>query len=93
MNYENKVVIVTGGEAGIGKSIVNKLKSLFASVISIDIHAEEGKDEQGIDHMACDISNKEQVEYTIQKIIDKYGKIDVLINNAGVARPQLLMRL
>lgn len=91
MNYENKVVVVTGGEAGIGKAIVNKLKTLSASVISIDVRAEDGVDMQGVDHISCDISNREQVEQAIEKILNKYGKIDVLINNAGVARPQLLV--
>lgn len=91
MDYKNKVVIVTGGEAGIGKAIVSKLNSLSASVVSLDVHAEDEKDEQGIRHMSCDISSKEQVEHTIQRIVEEYGKIDVLINNAGAARPQLLV--
>ncbi|MDO4473941.1 MAG: sorbitol-6-phosphate dehydrogenase subunit [Eubacteriales bacterium] len=90
MDYKDKVALVTGGEAGIGKAIVNKLNSLSASVISMDIHSKEGRDPEGIDHITCDISNKEQVNNAIQKIIDNYGKIDILINNAGVARPQLL---
>ena len=91
MNYKNKVVIVTGGEAGIGRAIADRLNSLTAAVISMDIHAKDEKDKQGIRHMPCDISSREQVEATVQRIANEYGKIDVLINNAGAARPQLLV--
>lgn len=91
MDYQGKVVVVTGGEAGIGKAIVQRLKALSAEVISIDVHAKEETDDEGIHHYPCDISDRKQVENVIQTVAERFGRIDVLVNNAGVARPQLLV--
>lgn len=91
LQLENKVIIVTGGEAGIGKAIVDKLAGLSAKVASVDINAKNNTDEDGIFHVQCDVSKKESVDNMVQSVVEHYGKIDALINNAGVARPQLFI--
>lgn len=74
MNFENKVVVVTGGAKGIGKAIVDAFKQEKAHVCLIDI--EENEYFQG------DISDEKVLVKFVEKIINEYGKVDYIINNA-----------
>lgn len=91
LDLKNKVIIVTGGETGIGNTIVRKLNTLSAKVISADISATHEITEDGVFHVPCDVSSKESVDVMVETVVKTYGKIDVLINNAGVAKPQLFV--
>ena len=75
MEFENKVVVVTGGANGIGKCIAEEFEKQGAFVEVIDI-AESGGYYKG------DISKKETLEAFAEYVIEKYGHIDFLINNA-----------
>lgn len=86
LDLNNKIVVVTGGNSGIGKSICERLKSVGAKVISVDISFSEGRD-----NFQCDVTDKESVRSIVKDIVGRYGRIDVLINNAGVNRPRLLV--
>lgn len=90
LDLENKVIIVTGGMTGIGQAIVNCLKAQQAKTAVLDLKAENKRNDD-VYTIPCDISNKKQVENAIDKIVDAYGHIDGLINNAGVAKPELLV--
>ena len=72
--FENKVVVITGGANGIGKTIAEEFRKNGATVCIIDI-AEN-------DYYVGDISNKEVLENFVQRVIADYGKVDYLINNA-----------
>ena len=74
MNFKNKVVVITGGAHGIGKCTAEEFKKCGAHVCVID--STEGA------HYVGDISNKEVLENFAQSVIEKYGRVDVLINNA-----------
>ena len=93
MKLENKVAVVTGGAMGNGLGIVNVFLKYGAKVIILD-YADEivntlqklkdaGKDVIGY---KVDIRDKERVSTVINDVINKYGNIDVLVNNAGVCR-------
>ena len=93
MKLENKVAVVTGGAMGNGLGIVNVFLKYGAKVIILD-YADEiantlqklkdaGKDVIGY---KVDIRDKERVNTVINDVINKYGNIDVLVNNAGVCR-------
>jgi 3-oxoacyl-[acyl-carrier protein] reductase len=91
MKFENKVAVVTGGNRGIGYQVVTKLASEGAKVVIIDLNQSNGAplDEQSdpanrIWSLKVDISVKSEVEEAVQKIYQKFGRIDILVNSAGI---------
>ena len=91
MSTTQKVAIVTGAAQGIGLAITNKFLADGYAVALIDIDAETLADTaaelqgQPILAVECDVSNAEQVQASIEKIAAHFGRIDSLVNNAGVA--------
>ena len=78
LNFENKVVVVTGGAQGIGKCIKEEFEKAGANVCIIDILEN--------DYFVGDLANKSDLEAFVNKVINDYGHIDYLINNA---KPQM----
>ena len=72
--FQNKVIVITGGAAGIGKCIAEEFTKQGAHVCVID--CTEGP------HYVGDIGGKTTLEDFAQTVIDKYGRVDVLVNNA-----------
>lgn len=91
LNLEEKVVIVTGGVAGIGKHIASVISHCGAKVIICDCNVENGTVIDGMNCLKCDVTKKDSVVAMVEKVVKNYGRIDGLINNAGVMRPQLLV--
>jgi NAD(P)-dependent dehydrogenase (short-subunit alcohol dehydrogenase family) len=96
MNLNGKNAVVTGGGRGIGLSCVEALSEAGANVIIADFdektaHAGQqimlGKGYK-IDTEILDVTNSKQVTATAEKLKDKFGHIDILINNAGIARSE-----
>ena len=88
MILKNKTVIVTGGAMGIGKSIAEELVKEECKVIILDIDDKEGTNMQitsrgKIEFINADISNQKQIEKASKYIENKYGTVDILINNAA----------
>ncbi|MCL4557790.1 MAG: SDR family oxidoreductase [Deltaproteobacteria bacterium] len=89
--FKDKVVIVTGGGTGIGKSIARSFGELGARVVITSrkeehfLSAREALEKSGIDCLAlrCDIREIGEVESLVDSVIKNFGKIDVLVNNAG----------
>jgi NAD(P)-dependent dehydrogenase (short-subunit alcohol dehydrogenase family) len=92
MKLENKVAIVTGAGKGIGKGIAQIFSAEGAKVVVVDWDEEAGKKtaeeirQSGGDALFvnCDVSNEEQVKAMVQATLDQYGRIDALVNNAGI---------
>jgi NAD(P)-dependent dehydrogenase (short-subunit alcohol dehydrogenase family) len=88
---ENQVVIITGGTRGIGKGVVKLLLNegvktivLAKSEDSIEKLKCDFASVEDLDTYQCDITSSEQVSKVINSIFKKYGRIDTLVNNAGV---------
>ena len=99
---EKQVVLVTGGSRGIGREVALKYaKNGYDVVInyvsdSVDLEALTSEfKEYGVEVLCikADVSNAEQVDNLVTKAVEKFGKIDVLVNNAGVTKDTLLMRM
>ncbi|XP_031131410.1 3-oxoacyl-[acyl-carrier-protein] reductase 4-like [Ipomoea triloba] len=99
---ETPVVIVTGASRGIGKAIALALgkagckvlvnyarSSKEAEEVSKEIEASGGQ----AFAFGCDVSKEDDVESMIKTVIDRWGTVDILINNAGITRDGLLMRM
>lgn len=94
MSYKDKVVIVTGAGRGIGKSIAQMYVSSGARVIIAEKDIALGKEteEEILSSggtalfLHTDVSKEEDIIQLIRQTVDKYGTIDILINNAGVSR-------
>lgn len=99
---DKKVALVTGGSRGIGRACALELgKAGYDVVINYAGNAEaaaktvEDIKALGVNAEAYkfDVSNKEEVDNAIAEIIEKYGRIDVLVNNAGITRDDLFIRM
>jgi 3-oxoacyl-[acyl-carrier protein] reductase len=99
---DGKVALVTGGTRGIGKGICQKFAAEGATVIFTYLSSEEKANAfakelsaNGVEAMALrsDASKFDEAETLINQIVDKYGKLDVVVNNAGITRDNLLMRM
>ena len=98
MVFKEKVALVTGGSRGIGRAIAAELAREGARVFIFGrdlARARETAEELGENVSAhqVDVADGEQVEQTIRQILSQSGKIDFLINNAGITRDALLARM
>lgn len=99
---EGKIALVTGGSRGIGRAIVQELAHHGATVLftgrSINPHTHSLEKELlslGVPGKAyaVDASNNEATHAMVEDILSTYGKVDVLVNNAGITQDTLLMRM
>ena len=86
---DNRVVLITGASRGIGRGIALEFAKDSIVVANYNNSEEKAKELQGlnenIDIYKADVTNRNQVEEMISYVLNKYGKIDVLVNNAGIA--------
>ncbi|MDD3839647.1 MAG: 3-oxoacyl-[acyl-carrier-protein] reductase [Clostridia bacterium] len=102
MDLSHKVAVVTGGSRGIGEAIATKLASLNASVV-INYNKNKDKAQQVLEKIIskggeasiykADVSSIDEVESLFDFCTKKYGSVDILINNAGLTRDALLIRM
>ena len=101
MKLKDRVAIVTGGARGIGREIALTLAREGASIAICDVNEEalsQTKTEIEAISRQCIVSTVDVGDYVscekmANKTLDKFGKIDILINNAGITRDSLLMRM
>lgn len=102
MRLDGRVALVTGGSRGIGRAIVCALAREGAKVAFIYNASREAADslveelkKEGHETVAfqCDVKSKAEADKVVQAVIEKWGKLEILVNNAGVIRDSLLATL
>ncbi|MBQ3639407.1 MAG: SDR family oxidoreductase [Clostridia bacterium] len=95
LHLENKVVIVTGGACGIGYAVVEEFLADGAKVVVCDISenapAFKGATKDNLLYVKTDVTSKEQVNAMVAKTLETFGTVDVMVNNAGINIPRLLV--
>lgn len=94
--YDEKIAVVTGAANGIGLSMVKRLVEEGAKVAALDIDTETMEkeyagQEEDIYQVYCDVAEKESVDQAIAKVLEHFGRIDVLFSNAGIIGRQSLL--
>ncbi|OUL99463.1 SDR family NAD(P)-dependent oxidoreductase [Variovorax sp. JS1663] len=84
MRLQGKVALVTGAASGIGYAIAELFAKEGATVIATDIAEPKKVYPAGVESMKLDVTSEGEWEKTVAGIIKKHGKLDVLINNAGI---------
>lgn len=101
MRLTEKVAIITGGANGIGLAAVRRFTSEGAKVIMADFDENAGKEQEqalraeGLDitYVQVNVADRESVSQMIEKTVETYGTIDILINNAGITRDAMLTKM
>lgn len=100
-DLKDAVVIVTGSGQGIGRAIAEQFADQGSKIVITDINAETAAKTaqeiaaKGVEtHSAvCDVSKMDQVTALMDEVFDKWGKIDVLVNNAGITKDGMFLRM
>jgi len=90
MTSDSKVALITGGNRGIGLAIAKKFKSDGYQVV---ITHRSGPAPEGFESVNMDVADSESVNTAVSNIEAKFGKIDVLVANAGITKDGLVMRM
>lgn len=85
---QGKVALVTGAARGIGKAIAARLQQDGAQVVINDILAEELqatlREGVGVAAVVADVSVREEVQAMVDRVVEQFGRLDIMVNNAGV---------
>ena len=100
MVVENKVCIITGSAGGIGKAAARMFAANKAKVIICDINPQAVEDSVQelsavgeVNGFTVDVTNPDDIREMVEKVIELYGTIDVLINNAGITADSQLVKM
>jgi 3-oxoacyl-[acyl-carrier protein] reductase len=84
LDLSDKVVIVTGGGRGIGRTMVERFHSERSLVTALDIAFPPEPAEDGVALVTCDVTDEGSVRAAIDSVVEQHGRVDVLVNNAGI---------
>src|SRR5829696_1527095 len=90
MRLKDRVAIVTGGGSGIGEAICRRFDQEGARVVVLDIRSDAAALTAGLlEHesmpLEVDVTDSAQVNGAFEEVVERFGRIDVLVNNAGIA--------
>jgi 3-oxoacyl-[acyl-carrier protein] reductase len=102
LDLSSRVAVVTGSSRGIGRAIAVKLASLGAKVV-VNYHGSEGAAQEVVEQIKAeggeaiafqaDVKQSEEAKALIEAALDTFGRLDILVNNVGITRDTLLMRM
>lgn len=90
MRLENKVAIVTGAAQGIGQGVSEAFGREGARVVLADVNEDKGRETaasiDGATFIACDVGDRVQVQALVDETVQRHGRLDIVVNNAGIIR-------
>ncbi len=95
MQLKDKVAVVTGAASGFGEAIARRYAAEGAQVVCADLNDQLGKkvaDEIGCAYVHADVADRDDVRTMVRTAVDRYGRLDTMVNNAGIThvnRPML----
>ncbi len=98
MRLKDRVALITGGAAGIGRATAERFAEEGAKVVICDVNEKAGKSAlerlgPGSSFYPVDVTRREAVNAWIEDVLRRHGRIDVLVNNAGILRDSLLVKM
>lgn len=102
MKFENKTAVVTGGSRGIGLAIAKRLAKEGANIAILYVGDEsEGENVKNellqygtkVEQYFCDVSDFEASKQVVDKVIEDFGGIEILVNNAGITRDKMVLNM
>ena len=101
MDFKNKTALITGSARGIGKTIAERLASDGAKIVISDVMMDVAEatvkelQDKGYEAICikADVSNPDDVKNLIKETVEKFGTLDMVVNNAGVTRDTLMVRM
>jgi 3-oxoacyl-[acyl-carrier protein] reductase len=95
MRLRERVTLITGGAAGIGKATAERFAEEGARVVICDLTEETGQkiaEAIGGEFYRVDVRDRQAVQAWVDEVVSKHGRIDVLVNNAGIVRDHQLVK-
>ena len=98
MDFDKKTVIITGSARGIGKIIAEKFATMGANVVISDIELEQAEATAGeiggtAFGVKANVTDQEDIDNLFEKTKKEFGQIDIVVNNAGITRDTLMIRM
>jgi len=100
MNFENKTVLITGGARGIGETIAMKFAQLGADIVLLDSNPDFDEINKNTKNLRskcitfqADVTDFESINGILKKISEEHGDVSILVNNAGITKDELFMRM
>ncbi len=95
MILQNKVALITGATGGIGKTIAHEFKNAGATVVVTGRNMDKlnAEFDDGFIKIAADVMAEAAADELVAGVVEKCGKIDIIVNNAGITRDGLIMRM
>jgi len=97
MRLKDEVCLITGGAAGIGKATAEKFSQEGAKIVICDVDSEAGESQaaklgNGAVFYKVDVTNRDAVQAWVDDVVNRFGRVDVLVNNAGITRDGLFIK-
>ena len=86
----DRVVVVTGAGSGLGLASARRMAAEGARIVAVDIDEPAGTaaaKETGVEFVAADVTSEDQVRDLFERVVQRYGRVDVAFNNAGISPP------
>lgn len=87
LDFSGRVVLVTGGTAGVGRGIAERFSRAGAEVVVCGRHEPEEDPGPGVSFLACDVREADAVQELVDAVVARHGRLDVAVNNAGGGPP------